>query len=427
MHIGFVCPDMTGHLNPSLALAREVARRGHRVSVFTAAKARAKVEAAGLDLVPIGEETEAETTAAVERLGLMSGLRATFYTGRLLRQAAETLVRELPPAAREAGVEGFVIDQVCPAAAVYADRTGLPYCVACNALACYVDPSVPAPTLLWRYHPSLTARIRNRVGMAVLRPAFDFLAGVKRGGVSPLELFFEFDRGLAHVAQQSAFFDFPRERLPDHLHYTGPWHEPTRDDGRAFPWERLDGRPLVYASLGTLQNRLGHVYATIADAVAGLDVQIVIALGSPTAALGLPPRENVIVFPYAPQLRLLDRAAIAVTHAGLNTALECLSRGVPMVCLPVTNDQPGVARRVEWIGAGEVLPVGRVTTARLRALLLRVLKEPRYAETARRCREEIARANGLVAAGDVIEQALTKRVRVLRPAGVRISGLSARS
>jgi len=421
MHIGFISPEMTGHLNPSLALGREIARRGCHVTVFTAPKALPKVERAGLGFAPIGEAEAAATEAGVAKLGEMSGLSATLQTVRMLRRATMTLERELPAAIRDSGVEGIVVDQVCPAGAVVADRLGLPYCVACNALACYADPSVPVPTLLWQYRPGGLIKLRNRLSTAVILPAFNRLAGVGRGDISPMLLFLEFERGLAHVAQQPSFFDFPRERLPDHLHYTGPWHEPARDDDLAFPWERLDGRPLVYASLGTLQNKLRHVYAAISESVAGLDLQLVIALGSSVASVDLPPRENVIVVPYAPQLRLLDRAAAAITHAGLNTALECLSRGVPMVCLPVTNDQPGVARRVEWLGAGEVLPVRRVNVARLRRLLIRVLDTPRYAETASRCRDEIEAANGLVAAADVIERALTRREQVLRPAGVTSS------
>lgn len=416
MHIGFVSPEMTGHLNPSLALGREIARRGHRVSVFTGPKVRPKVERAGLGFVPIGEAEAAETEAGVARLGELSGLRATLHTIRMLRSAALTLERELPGAIRKSGVEGLVVDQVCPAGAVVADQIRMPYCVACNALACYADPSVPVPTLLWRYRPGGLVKLRNRLATAAILPAFNRLAGVGRGDTSPMMLFLEFERGLAHVAQQPAFFDFPRERLPEQLHYTGPWHEPARDDDVPFPWHRLDGRPLVYASLGTLQNKLRHVYAAIAESVAGLDLQLVIALGSTETSVDLPPRENVIVVSYAPQLRLIDRAAAAITHAGLNTALECLSRGVPMVCLPITNDQPGVARRVEWLGAGEVLPIRRVRSTSLRRLLTKVLETPRYAEAARRCRSEIETANGLVGAADVIETALARGERVPRPA-----------
>ena len=202
--------------------------------------------------------------------------------------------------------------------------------------------------------------------------------------------------------------------MPDHFHYTGPWHAPERDEGIEFPWEKLDGRPLVYASLGTLQNKLRHVYAAMAEAARGLDMQMVLALGNPSAKLDITPPENVLVVGYAPQLPLLDRSTIAITHAGLNTVLECLARAVPMVCLPVTNDQPGVARRVEWLRAGEVLPVGRVTPARVRDCLIRVLSGRTYHDTATECRTKLALVDGVRRTADVIEEAFATGKRVPR-------------
>ena len=55
----------------------------------------------------------------------------------------------------------------------------------------------------------------------------------------------EFLRLLAWRKSPSsrAFFDYPRERLPDNFHYTGPWHSVDFGDNLDFPWEKLDGRP----------------------------------------------------------------------------------------------------------------------------------------------------------------------------------------
>ena len=47
-----------------------------------------------------------------------------------------------------------------------------------------------------------------------------------------------------------------------------------------FPWQKLDGRPLIYASMGTLQNRQKPIFETIAAACAGLDAQLRLSLGS---------------------------------------------------------------------------------------------------------------------------------------------------
>src|SRR5215472_13871334 len=82
---------------------------------------------------------------------------------------------------------------------------------------------------------------------------------------------------------------------------------------------------------------------------------------------------NPVVVGYAPQLDLIQRAALTISHGGLNTVLESLACGVPMVVLPVTYDQPGVGARVEWSGVGRSIPVGRLKVDRLRDAVRLVL------------------------------------------------------
>jgi zeaxanthin glucosyltransferase len=104
---------------------------------------------------------------------------------------------------------------------------------------------------------------------------------------------------------------------------------------------------------------------------------------------------------------LLKRATLAITHAGLNTALESLSQGVPMVAIPITNDHPGVASRLEWLGVAEVVAPSRLSVPRLGAAIERVLHEPAYREKARRYQQEIAHLNGLARAADIVDQAVS--------------------
>ena len=116
----------------------------------------------------------------------------------------------------------------------------------------------------------------------------------------------------------------------------------------------------------------------------------------------------------APQLALLRRAALSITHAGLNTALESLSHGLPMVAIPITNDQPGVASRLEWLGVAEVVQPGKLSAARLRAAIETVLRDSRHRENALRRQEEIRNVNGPALAADIAEQAFTTRREVMR-------------
>src|SRR5207244_2301491 len=122
-----------------------------------------------------------------------------------------------------------------------------------------------------------------------------------------------------------------------------PFHKPGTREPALFPFERLDGRPLIYTSMGTIQNQLMPIFRTIAAACAGLDAQLVMALGVKDAPLLEGLKGDPIIVAYAPQLELLRRASLVITHAGLNTVLESLAHGVPMVAIPIANDQPGVA------------------------------------------------------------------------------------
>jgi MGT family glycosyltransferase len=178
----------------------------------------------------------------------------------------------------------------------------------------------------------------------------------------------------------------------------------------AFPWDQLDGRPLVYGSLGTLQNGSEHVFQTIAEACSGLDAQLVLSLGGSKdpAELGNLPGHPVVVR-YAPQLPILKRAAAVITHAGLNTTLESLAEGVPLVAIPLGNDQPGVAARIEHHQAGMVVPLRKLTVKRLRGAIDAVLRNEIYCSAAKRLQTEICKVDGLEMATDIIENSLSLR------------------
>jgi MGT family glycosyltransferase len=226
-------------------------------------------------------------------------------------------------------------------------------------------------------------------------------------GLPPVKGFNGLFSGLAQVAQLPAALELPGRRLPPGFHHTGPW---TDAEGRApvdFPWERIDpSRPLAYASMGTLQNGVLRTFRMIAEACARLDLQLVISLGggqNPALLADLP--GDPVVVGYAPQLDLIRQSALTISHGGLNTTLESLAWGVPMVVLPVTYDQPGVGARVEQSGVGTSIPVGRLTVDRLRDAVRLVLCDPEYRKSAGRLRSAIEDADGLNRAADLIEEA----------------------
>jgi MGT family glycosyltransferase len=180
-----------------------------------------------------------------------------------------------------------------------------------------------------------------------------------------------------------------------------------------FPWGRLTGEPLVYASMGTILNGRVDVFRTIVAAlVKNPGLQLVLSVGdqiNPDEVGPVP--KNAIILKRAPQLELLKHASVCITHAGLNTVLESLAKGVPQVAIPVTFDQPGVAARIAHHKTGAVTSLDKLTPEHLSGLLNQVLEDPSYRNNARRMQMAISEANGLSAAADLVDQAFggTKR------------------
>jgi UDP:flavonoid glycosyltransferase YjiC (YdhE family) len=88
-------------------------------------------------------------------------------------------------------------------------------------------------------------------------------------------------------------------------------------------------------------------------------------------------------------------------------------RGVPMVTIPITNDQPGVARRLQWLGLAEVVLPRQLTASRLRQAVERVLGNHGYRERADERAREIAGLDGVHRAADVVEEAFHTKSPVL--------------
>jgi zeaxanthin glucosyltransferase len=414
-HIGLLCPTASGHLNPMTTLGHELKQRGHRVTLVGTLDAKPKVLAAGLEFRPIGEAVfpAGSTADSFAELGQLSGLDAFRYTIALFKKVTDTLLREAPAAFQNAGVEALIIDQTSFGGSTVAQLLDLPFISVCCALMLNQDPNVPPFNTSWSYHPGWWARLRNQAGnelmVSIAKPITKLLAEYRQQwNLPPFTHSNDAYSQLAQLGQQPAEFEFPRQSLPSCFHFTGPYSNPASREPTTFPFDKLTGQPLIYASLGTVQNQLLGTFQTIAEACQDLDAQLVIALGGGSTPESLPALPgSPLVVGFAPQLELLQRATLTITHAGMNTTLESLSNGVPMVAIPIANDQPGVAARIAWTGTGEVVPLKRLNVSKLRSALKRVLTEDSYKKNALRLQAAIKRAGGVKKAADIVEQVLS--------------------
>jgi zeaxanthin glucosyltransferase len=413
IHLGLLCPAETGHLHTMLPLGQEMQRRGYKVTFFGIVDAKVKVLAAGLEFRSLGEVEFPIGSSDVlfDKLGKLSGLAAIKYTLDWIESSAKVFLKEGPDILKDAQIDALLVDQITSEGSLLAELLNIPFVTICSALPFNQEPTIPPLFTTWTYNLAWWAVLRNQIVYQIVNP---FTKPMQKLRSSYRQLWqlppeTSCDSPLAIVTQQPAEFEYPRQNLPEHFHFTGPYHNKTSRKSVDFPWDRLNGKPLIYASMGTLQNQLNDVFVAIAAACVDLDAQLVISLGGASLE-GLPALPgNPIVVSYAPQLALLERASVAITHAGMNTALECLTYGVPMVTIPITNDQPGVASRVAWIGAGEIVPLNKLTAAKLATALKLVLTNESYRQNAIRLKHSIAQSGGVSRAADIIELAISTR------------------
>lgn len=413
-HFGVLCRPDTGHINPMAALGRELKRRGHSVTFFQIPDAQSEILAAGLDCTLIGqsdfplgwtEERNAER-------GQLSEIGAIHYAiNNYFIPLASANLREAPSAIQSAGVEVLLVDQLVSEGGTIADFLDIPFISTCCMLLLNVEPSVPPPFLPWRYGESPWHRWRNQIGHYFTRllsvPLWQLVSSYRRTWNLPLysSLNDPYSK-LLQLCQQPREFEFPRQQLPPEFHFTGPLIDGESRQVISFPFEKLTGQPLIYASLGTLLNRQRDIFGVIAEACKDLDVQLVISLGNADATTDLYsalPGSPLIV-KYAPQLELLRRSSLVITHAGLNTTLEALSNAVPLVAIPVGNDQPAVAARIAWTGVGEVVSLNQLNTVKLRTAIQTVLSNDSYHQNTLRLQSAIHRTGGVRQAADIIEK-----------------------
>ena len=414
-NFGIISPPVSGHIHPLAALGRELIARGHRVTYFHVLDLEEKIHSEGLDFWPIGQQDHpiGSLPESLAQLSRFEGVAAIHFTVGEVRKASVMVLRDGPQALRDAKVDAMLIDQMEPAGGAVAEHLGLPFFSVANALPINRDPRVPPPFTDWKYSTGAWTEIRNRIGYAasdrMLRPVTKLVDEKRAEWKLPkLASADESFSKLAQISQLPRELDYPRSNLPACFHYTGPLRR-AAPKPTPFPWDRLDGRPLAYASLGTLQNAREAVFRCIAEACRDLDVQLVLSHGgglTEQEAAALP--GNPVTVHYAPQLELLARAQLTITHAGLNTVLDSLANGVPLVAIPITYEQPAIARRVEWTGTGRWLPLSKLDAVRLRQEVRAVLGNNSYCLASKRMSEAIRHAGGTVEAANVIERQLSK-------------------
>ncbi|MGE0174908.1 MAG: macrolide family glycosyltransferase [Oligoflexales bacterium] len=378
-----------GHVNPTLALAEELQARGHEVTYFVTEEFRHAVEAAGVSFQAVDsllaktERPKKFDKATMLELIPRRMLGEAIY---LLDQVVAQFVSNPP--------DLLLYDNMCIAGRVITE--------ACQ---------IPSVSLFTSYAASETFNMISQLGdlPETARVDFDALMTeiVDKYGVRP----FPFETIFAHPEALNIVF-MPRIWQPEvdsfdsRFIFVGPCLG-TRAADVEFPQEILSGDHLLLISLGTAFNDNPEFYRECFKAFENTSWNIVMAVGTRVdiTALGKFPT-NFTVRPHVPQLEVLQHASVFVTHGGMNSTMEGLGFGVPLVALPQMFEQAITARRIEEMGVGISLDGRELEASLLRQAVEDVANSSNAKSRVRVVQEAITASGGVRAAAQAVENHL---------------------
>lgn len=133
------------------------------------------------------------------------------------------------------------------------------------------------------------------------------------------------------------------------------------------------------------------------------DVSIIITTGKvDPKSLGPLPR-NIYAYSFVPQIEVLQNADLFITHGGMNSINEAMYYGVPMLAMPIINDQFANASQVEKLGLGKRIGILTSTAKSIYKNAMDILDDEVIEENAIKMREHIKNDIGVVGAAEKIE------------------------
>jgi MGT family glycosyltransferase len=276
-------------------------------------------------------------------------------------------------------------------------------------------PGIPpyGPGFLPAHGP--VGRLRDAVGRAIVNIAHIRNSGppLNRArallGLPPLHSPFEkYDKADRVLVLTSRAFDYPARCLPANVRHVGTPFDDAGSPPWSLPWPADDARPLVLASLSTLQQGQAAVMQRVVQAFAPLAVRALVTLGPALDPAQFTAPSNVRLEAFVPHSAVLPYAKAMVTQCGLGTVMKALAHGVPLVCLPLVGDQPDNAARVVAHGAGIRLE-RHATSEQIRAAIQRVLTQPGFGESVQRMAGILAKEDGAQTAAEEVESVARQR------------------
>ncbi|HTK05996.1 MAG TPA: macrolide family glycosyltransferase [Ktedonobacteraceae bacterium] len=385
-----------GHINPTLPVAQELIARGEEVVYYTTENFVPHVEAIGATAHIYNSIFRTLAESFLSRAN--SAGAQTMGMPFLMADEASHVLPQVLENARAENADYVIYDPMCLWGRIVAQMLQLPAITFRPTYAMDEGFSVMRmiANRIPRPDPEMMDRIRAKMsdlettyGLSLPANPFSLMASMEA-----LNIVF-----LPRVFQPHA------ELFDERFVFVGP-SIAIRSDAQEAAQE-LDltptEEPLLFISLGTVFNNRVEFFQQCFQAFGQQPLRVIMGCGTriDRASLGEVPA-NFQVHPYVPQLDVLRQTAAFITHGGMNSTMEALYYGIPLVVIPQMVEQAMTARRVSELQLGLAIEPEQVTVEALQAAVREVLNNPGYKERATQMQGEIQQAGGYTRAADAI-------------------------
>jgi rhamnosyltransferase subunit B len=414
-----------GDINPLIALAIELRRRGHTPVMALPNVYRPKIEPLGLTFHPVRPDIDPKNSKLVEMVydvkkGTETGLREFLFP--VLRQTYDDL---LAAATEPERADLLLLGELNYAGPLVAEVTGISwasYVLAPLSFFSAFDPPVlpPYPRLARADKIAGMGRVMKRLARFTTRkwsaPIYELRRelGLERG---PHPLFDAKHSPNLVLALFSRVLGVEQKDWPPNTLITGfCFYDANAGDATLPPHLEefvAAGAPPVVFTLGSAAVlAAGGFYEVSAKAAARLGVRAVLLIGSDARNR---PRQtlpdSICVADYAPYSALFSRSALVVHQGGVGTTAQCLRAGKPMLIMPYSHDQPDNARRMRRLKVSRTIQRANYKPARVARKVRAMLDEPKFAEQAEAVAQQIAGEDGVKRACDALEALHARKLR----------------
>lgn len=382
--IVFFCIPAHGHTNPTLGVVRELVNRGHEVIYYSYNIMREKIESAGATFVSCDDydmEQKLDPKDAV-RVG-----KDLAFSTNLLVETTLSLDEHVLEDMKQMQPDCIVADSMAVWGKAIALKLGIPFVSSTTTFA-FNQHSAKI------MKQGLGDLFKMIFSMGKINKDIKRLQDKGYPIKSVLDII-QNDENTHTVVYTSPQFQPCAETFTDKYAFVGPSIRPATSE-----IEKTKDK-LVYISMGTVNNDMLPLYKECINAFAETDYQVIMSVGNLVSmdAFGKLPA-NVSVYPSVDQIAVLEKADVFLSHCGMNSVNESLYFCVPLVMLPQTPEQGGVATRVEQVGAG--IRLGKADASSILNAVNTILNDATYHKNASTISEGFKACSSAKGAADKI-------------------------